>query len=626
MAKNEQIIEKARQAKQVGDAHPNGKWVWTEYKPGKFDWRPYKKGGSSTIKTPASTSSSDDKKTTPYTATQTPAKQPPAPAKKNSKYDAPEPKIDYQTKKPHKDAPFLVPESWHVVGPGGKLKEQSRSQLRDTIKKKTDDEILKFLNGVKNNENLRQLAYEEAAARGIPEDKIDVSGTLKNKWDKLKRQYDLLNPEKEGDKSEEEYGTYDMSLLENMDIEAFMENFPEGDYGWMNKDHPKVMEEFNKFVSLSDRQRYDAFLDYQKRQDPYYETPQDQLHGLNRQLFTFMNNPGGLPIFVSAGGAGAGKSTGMLNVARESGLERFDSKKHKPGDGNYNFVVLDKEVENEKEFQQILDEHNGKIIVFDDKDKMLTSISGPIVSLMKSIGDSTPELRVFKNMEGKPEKFTGKLLFITNKSMDRLNKDEDHKAIMSRAAKNDIKFTVNEALEVLEKRYKTMGDKMNSASTPQEEQNIRQEIYDTILANRDKIDPDKFTVRKFIELLELADGIIETNKKSEENDALGGLFGGKKDWRRSVIRELNKAESIYIEKSVEEDFAEMDDASKKKLKERFKKNPKVCGELFGDEIIKLLNSDEVTEEDETEKEVKKALEDSLGSMTIEEAEDIIFSR
>ena len=33
-------VEKARQ---VGDAHPNGKWVWTEYKPGKFDWRPIKK-------------------------------------------------------------------------------------------------------------------------------------------------------------------------------------------------------------------------------------------------------------------------------------------------------------------------------------------------------------------------------------------------------------------------------------------------------------------------------------------------------------------------------------------------------------------------------------------------------
>ena len=23
----------------VGEVHPNGKWVWTEYKNGKFDWR-----------------------------------------------------------------------------------------------------------------------------------------------------------------------------------------------------------------------------------------------------------------------------------------------------------------------------------------------------------------------------------------------------------------------------------------------------------------------------------------------------------------------------------------------------------------------------------------------------------
>ena len=114
---------------------------------------------------------------------------------------------------------------------------------------------------------------------------------------------------------------------------------------------------------------------------------------------------------------------------------------------------------------------------------------------------------------------------------------------------------------------------------------------------------------------------------AEENDAFGDLFGGEKDWRRSIIKELNKAEDIDIEKSAEEDLAEMDETSKKKMKECFKKNPKICKELFGDEIIKLLNSDKVaeSEEKETEEEVKKALEDSLGNMTIEEAEDVIFS-
>lgn len=35
-------------AHKVGDVHPNGKWVWTEYKPGKFDWRGVKKTKGST--------------------------------------------------------------------------------------------------------------------------------------------------------------------------------------------------------------------------------------------------------------------------------------------------------------------------------------------------------------------------------------------------------------------------------------------------------------------------------------------------------------------------------------------------------------------------------------------------
>jgi len=35
-------------AHQVGDIHPNGKWVWTEIKPGKFDWRVIKKSKGST--------------------------------------------------------------------------------------------------------------------------------------------------------------------------------------------------------------------------------------------------------------------------------------------------------------------------------------------------------------------------------------------------------------------------------------------------------------------------------------------------------------------------------------------------------------------------------------------------
>ena len=46
----EQLLEKAHQ---VGDIHPNGKLVWTEYATGKFDWRA-KKPASTPAQAPAS--------------------------------------------------------------------------------------------------------------------------------------------------------------------------------------------------------------------------------------------------------------------------------------------------------------------------------------------------------------------------------------------------------------------------------------------------------------------------------------------------------------------------------------------------------------------------------------------
>ena len=40
------VKKTARSKHEVGDLHPNGKWVWTEYKPGKFDWRGIPKNGT----------------------------------------------------------------------------------------------------------------------------------------------------------------------------------------------------------------------------------------------------------------------------------------------------------------------------------------------------------------------------------------------------------------------------------------------------------------------------------------------------------------------------------------------------------------------------------------------------
>ena len=41
--------EDFEKAHQVGDIHPNGKWVWTQLPSGKFDWRVIKKQSQSTV-------------------------------------------------------------------------------------------------------------------------------------------------------------------------------------------------------------------------------------------------------------------------------------------------------------------------------------------------------------------------------------------------------------------------------------------------------------------------------------------------------------------------------------------------------------------------------------------------
>src|SRR5574344_274956 len=50
--------EDFEKAHNVGDIHPNGKWVWTQLPSGKFDWRVRKQGGSSA---PAASSGSSQK-------------------------------------------------------------------------------------------------------------------------------------------------------------------------------------------------------------------------------------------------------------------------------------------------------------------------------------------------------------------------------------------------------------------------------------------------------------------------------------------------------------------------------------------------------------------------------------
>lgn len=603
-----------------GDAKPNDpNLVWTKLPSGKFDWR--KRKGAPTPAPQPAVKETPKEESNEHGAP-TPVSKPAPKAK--IPYDAPKAKVQY-SKKP--EVEYEAPETWKTTDKHNKLVEHSRANYRQIFADTTkwdDAKLLHVLNNPANNPNIRQLLWEEAAARGIPESKINVSGTLQNAWDDAKERYDLTHSQEEDEEEDFTGATYN-SAIGDFDVDAFLAQFPNGDEGWANPKDPRVQAAFHKFRTLQDRRQYDAFIDIVKRSDPYYEGVDDQIRALNVQFMNFLESSGdSSAMFVSTGGAGAGKTTSLKKVVKALGMTWYDPQTMSPEDGDYDIVQMSHDVDNEKQFAEVLDRYNGKIIVFDDKDKLLVTDANQLNSMLKNIADSDPSQRQY-NIRNQTKLFTGKLIFITNKSLDTLNKDEDHKAIMSRADKNDIHFTVNENLEVLKKRYKTMGGRLKGF-TPQEEADWRQRVYDVIVNNVDKIDPDKFTVRKFSEMLRQVAAIKNAADKSKQNAEFEDLFGGSSNWRRSILKMLNKAQDIDIEKAYVGKVVEnLTPSAIVRLRKMYEDDKETFLELFGEKVYKFIQEQE---QNRSEEEVKKAIIDDINtsSMTLEQAENIIFAK
>lgn len=604
----------------VGDANPKDpSLVWTETKPGKFDWRKRK---DTPTPAPQPAVKETPKEESHEHGAPTPAPKPAPKAK--VPYDAPKAKVQYSNKP---EVEYEVPETWKTTDKHNKLVEHSRANYRQMFADTTkwdDTKLLHILNNPANNPNIRQLLWEEAAARGIPESKINVSGTLQNAWDDAKERYDLTHSQEEDEEEDFTGATYN-SAIGDFDVDAFLAQFPNGDEGWANPKDPRVQAAFHKFRTLQDRRQYDAFIDIVKRSDPYYEGVDDQIRALNVQFMNFLESSGdSSAMFVSTGGAGAGKTTSLKKVVKALGMTWYDPQTMSPEDGDYDIVQMSHDVDNEKQFAEVLDRYNGKIIVFDDKDKLLVTQANQLNSMLKNIADSDPSQRQY-NIDKQTKLFKGKLIFITNKSLDTLNNDEDHKAIMSRADKNDIHFTVNENLEVLKKRYKTMGGRLKGF-TPQEEADWRQRVYDVIVNNVDKIDPDKFTVRKFSEMLRQVAAIKNAADKSKQNAEFEDLFGGSSNWRRSILKMLNKAQDIDIEKAYVGKVVEnLTPSAIVRLRKMYEDDKETFLELFGEKVYKFIQEQE---QNRSEEEVKKAIIDDINtsSMTLEQAENIIFAK
>ena len=705
-------LEKGRA---VGDIHPtHSNWVWTEYKPGKFDWRTvggrvHKKtddGGSNKVakkpddnegsKPQKSVAAPNPKKalsdytpdelvsfaenasTAQLTAAVNDKKNDPQARqiifnvlKKRDDYDKgsvdssdlqgghiarPEAKIQYKTKKPE-----VYPgefDDWSIQLPSGR-KTVSVSGLRKLYAGYSEADLLKLLNNKNADQRKRQLAYDEAAARGIPEDKINVSGTLEKLWKKTKRDHDIKeNMNRAIDEDEAMPLTYDWKGL---DHEAIMRDyFDDGlDPSWLDPNSAQVGKAF-KLETLSGRQKYDTFKDYYQRDPklvPGYLTAQNKVNNLNGQMWEWAQSDNS-PLFVSAGGAGAGKTYGWKNIVAED----LSLPELKPGDDpadtDWGYVMLtDQDAEDDKTFARTLAKYNGSfigndgeehphILFLDDADKLLVTKSKALMAMMKKINDADPENRVFKNPDtGEVELWKGKIIITTNKDLSALSKDEDTKAILSRATKSEIHFTRNETLELLSNRYQSMGLKRctqvfnRDGFTDDEIEEFKDDVFDYMVEHVNQADPNKFTPRKFEDLCEYI--APQWKKGSSVRNTGNGTIGIDIPWQVSALS-LLKAADIDIEKAADYDedlySNEAMLAQKRHLEELMaeaKKNgnyEKLFGKRAQDAVI--FGEDSTEDDDDSKKSEKKSKKSKkkdkvekglFDDMSLEEAEDLLFS-
>ena len=502
MAKKEETIEKAV-SRQVGDTHPNGKWVWTEYKPGKFDWRPIK-GKKAQQSGDGSSSGGED---------------------------------DGATKKtPSK------PSASQIAGAKAKAgKPMNSQQLLVWAQKTSDDNLLKVANSKNGNAQMRKIAYDALEQRGFDMSQVDTSGTLAQLMKMTGKKGAAATS---GDDDEDTVAT----AAEGADVDIDGNEEEDGDPSkpglqitekwYLDKNDDRVKKAFN-LKTKEGRIKYDQFVYKMKKKEKDYKNPVEVVQDLNEQYLEFLDNDE-QRFMISAGGAGIGKSYGFNKMAELLNMKPFEEG-DSPGDGDYDIFEAP-DVNSGKQLLNILKAHNGKIIVFDDNDKVLKRAD--CASVMKKATATTG-----RRVVGDPDdvkqnfEFTGRIIIMTNKDLAALSESEDTKAIISRAMMvSEIYMTVPETIEVMESRYQDYefpsAPRLDDEAADKKE---RDEIMNLIKKNQKNIDPSQFTTRTFQEILTNKRKVDKANEK-RSNPAFAALIGSKnKDWKEVALGVLTKA-------------------------------------------------------------------------------------
>nr|DAS96449.1 MAG TPA: ATPase [Caudoviricetes sp.] len=337
-----------------------------------------------------------------------------------------------------------------------------------------------------------------------------------------------------------------------------LEKYEDEGHWYEDKNHPAIKRVF-RLDTVSGRIAYDAFVDRKKRAEPDYKPILKRLSKINVKYLGFLSGDGNGNFLVSAGGAGIGKSYGFKLVAARLNKVFYDSQIHKPGEGDYDIFEAPNPG-SAKKLMKILKEHNGKIIMFDDTDAILTQKQ--YAAIMKKATIDTQD-RILSDPDDPSNnfKFTGRIVVMTNKSVgDVAAESEDAKAIMSRAATIDINVTKNEQLEVMKKRIHGMKfDKLPRLIDEDEDRKERDDVMAFIEKNIDKIDPANFTPRLIGNVIkakreaELSMDLYKNAENDDEKESIREDFGIDEDmvndpnfWYDNAEEALSKANEDEI--------------------------------------------------------------------------------
>lgn len=478
------LIEKAIQ-RTVGDVHPkHPDWVWTEYKPGKFDWR------ASNNKT----------------------------AQNNS------------LKKPVPSKPST--QQIANAKARGSGKPMNYQQLAVWATKTSEDNLLKFANNKNQDAKMRKIAYDELEKRGFDMSKVDTSGTL----DKLMKMIG-------GNKSNVANKTNTDDTINSNDDDVEEDDFINkiSEKWYLNRNDDRIKKMFN-LKTKEGRVKYDQFVYKQKIKEKDYMSPVEVVQDLNEQYLEFLDNDR-QRFMVSAGGTGIGKSYGFHRIAELLNKKPFEEG-DTPGDKDYDYFEAP-DVNSGKQLLNVLKAHNGKIIVFDDNDKVLRR--SDCAAVMKK-ATATTGARIISDPDDITQnfEFTGRIIVMTNKNLDELAENEDSKAIISRAMMvSEIYLTVPETIQLIEERFQDYEFKQAPRlDNEDEDRKERDEILDLIKKNQMNIDPAQFSSRTFQEILINKRKVDNANAK-RKNPAFADIIGSKnKDWKEKAIAILTKSEKV----------------------------------------------------------------------------------